>query len=145
MNKFSCKILVNTPKLPLNLVVLLDDNTIFETKTDRPEYKISHNVCSVKAEHSLKFVMSKKTDNHTIYNNNNEIISTAQISIRDISFNDTIISDLFSLDTNLMTYTHNNNGYTSKIVESINSTMGCNGVAELKFSTPIHLWILDHM
>jgi hypothetical protein len=142
---FSCKILVNAPKLPLNLTVLLDDTAIFETKTDQPEYKISHDISNDKAEHSLKFIMSGKTDNHTIYDNNSEIVKTAQISICDISFDNTNVSDLFLSTSNLITYTHNHNGYTSEIVESLKSTMGCNGVAELKFSTPVYLWILNYM
>jgi hypothetical protein len=42
-------------------------------------------------------------------------------------------------------YTHDFNGTQQEIQDEFYSEMGCNGTVSLKFSTPIYLWLLEHM
>jgi hypothetical protein len=47
--------------------------------------------------------------------------------------------------TQQATYTHNFNGAGAETQEKFYGEIGCNGIVSLKFSTPIYLWLLEHM
>lgn len=141
----SCTISIDSPELPMDLAVLIDDTVILETKTNRIKYKISHDIAKDESDHSLKFVLSGKTDEHTIFNDDGEIVKSAHINVQNISFDGIDITDILLATDNLMTYTHDGNGYTNETVDTFDPLMGYNGVAELKFSTPMYIWLLEHM
>jgi len=42
-------------------------------------------------------------------------------------------------------YRHNLNGTGPEIDDQFFGDMGCNGTVELKFTTPVYLWLLENM
>ena len=138
-----CKISVSDPSRPLNFKILLDDKEVFFEKTTQSEYTFLSVIDETNNTHSIKFIMDGKGDDHTTMDGD-KLISSAQIEITDISFDDNVISELLLSNESLTTYTHNSNGYSDEIVEKFNtSCMGFNGEIEMKFETPLYLWLLD--
>jgi 6-phosphogluconolactonase (cycloisomerase 2 family) len=146
--KLSCKIGVNVPSKPLDFKVLIDEEVVYEIDTDQSEYIFSHNIetSDDNLEHSVKFIIDGKTDNHTVIDSSGEIVESAQIEITDINLEDIDITEIFLSNDDLMTYTHNNNGYSKdEITEAFSTFAGYNGTIEFKFSTPVYLWLLENM
>jgi hypothetical protein len=144
--KFSCDILVNEPSMPLTFKILLNDDEIYNIETSESEYhfniNLQHTVGDV-APHSIKFVMEGKTDDHTVIDDNGKVVKSAQIEIENISFDDINITPFVMAYDNLISYTHNENGYSEEKTVPFDPSMGCNGVAELKFKFPIYKWLLE--
>jgi hypothetical protein len=47
--------------------------------------------------------------------------------------------------TEVAAYHHDTNGSTAPVTDSFYGTMGCNGRVEMRFTTPIYLWLLENM
>jgi hypothetical protein len=47
--------------------------------------------------------------------------------------------------TEVAAYHHDTNGSTGAVTDSFYGTMGCNGRVEMRFRTPIYLWLLENM
>ena len=94
------------------------------------------------ADHELKFVMKNKTRDHTTINEHGEILTDARLSIADVKFDDLSLDQIFN---NEAVYYHNFNGSRDAIEDKFFGEMGCNGTLSLKFSTPIYLWMLEHL
>ena len=62
--------------------------------------------------------------------------------ISDIQFDEIRLGHLVH---ELANYTHNFNGTGPYVVEPFSNSMGCNGTVSLKFTTPVYLWLLEHM
>ncbi len=92
--------------------------------------------------HVLEFVLSGKTQEHTLVNDTGDITSDVTIHIRDIAFDDIAIDQIFS---ELAEYHHDFNGTQSAVVDRFYGEMGCNGTVRLQFTTPIYLWLLETM
>jgi len=138
-----CDLLVNDTHHPLDFKILMDDEEILKIRTTKPTYRISHKFLSTPSEHSIKFILSGKTDEHTTLDGDT-FIKSAQVEVTNITFDGINISEILLSNESLTTYTHNSNGYSEEIVENFNtSCMGFNGVMELKFTTPLFVWLLD--
>jgi hypothetical protein len=126
----------------LHLEINLDNSTIFSGQIDQ-EITVVHNIDdSVEIDRCLTFIMSGKTSDHTVIDQNNNIVSDSMLCIEDLQFDGIDITTMFY---NLATYRHNFNGNGVDTVEKFFGNMGCNGTVELKFSTPIYLWLLENM
>jgi len=101
------------------------------------------NVAADNQYNNIKFVMFGKTDKHTTTLNGVE--TSTQISIKNIKLDGIDITDLFCTDKPFSTYTHNNNGYSSEVVEVFDLVLGCNGVAEFEFFAPVSSWFIEHL
>jgi hypothetical protein len=66
----------------------------------------------------------------------------ARLKISDIEFDGI---ELDYMVTQQATYTHNFNGTGPETQENFYGEIGCNGTVSLKFSTPMYLWLLEHM
>jgi hypothetical protein len=97
---------------------------------------------TVDAEHTLKFVLKNKLPEHTQLSESGEIIDDAVIKITNILFDQIPMDSIFLQQAQ---YTHDFNGTQSIIQDKFFECMGCNGTVELKFSTPIYIWLLEHM
>ena len=92
--------------------------------------------------HVLEFVLSGKTQEHTLVNDAGDITSDVTVRVQDISFDDIAIGQIFS---ELAEYHHDFNGTQPAIVDQFYGEMGCNGTVSLGFTTPIYLWLLENM
>jgi len=146
-NTFSVKLLIHEPNLPVNFSISIDDEEKFSVTTTEKEYYFETEIPDdIGKVHSVKFTLSGKTDDHTTFDENDNILSSAQVELKEISFNDMDITEVLIANDPMMTYTHNSNGYTEEIVENFyTEVMGYNGTIEIQYKTPLYAWLLDVM
>lgn len=95
-------------------------------------------------EHELRIVMAGKTAQHTKLDSNGNIIEDVMVFVN----SETCMLDDINIATlfwDLSTYHHNHNGTTDYANHKFYGAMGCNGTVTLKFSTPVYLWLLEHL
>lgn len=127
----------------LNLAVLLDGQGCWQQdKITQPCHVVIDLDDSVDAEHSLQFVISGKTSEHTEVDSAGNIVSDSMLRLSNIHIDGINITDFIHT---LATYTHDFNGSGTQITDKMYTDLGCNGVAELKFSTPLYLWLLENI
>jgi hypothetical protein len=114
---------------------------VFAINCSKPTYSFFHEFTG--NEHELSFVLSGKTNKHTEVDNNNNIISSAQVEITNITINEFDITRTLLSNDKISSYLHSCNNTTIETVHhGFDSLMGFNGNLVLKFSTPIHTWAL---
>lgn len=141
--KISFTVRPSSPDVPLGFEAWVDDycffNTDHLTSTQTIVYELDD---SKSADHQLKFILKNKQLEHTQINDHGDIVKDALITVSNIMF------DEIEMNYNMqqqMSYTHNFNGTNDTIVEKCHGDMGCNGTVELTFSTPVYLWLLEHL
>ena len=127
----------------LHLTVKLDDHIIYDRSPgDSPEH-ISYSFDdSVETEHLLSFEMSGKLPEHTTISESGEITQDRLIKISDVAFDDIVLGQVFIESAK---YRHDYNGTGNFVEEKFYGEMGCNGRVEMRFTTPIYLWLLENM
>jgi hypothetical protein len=130
------------PDVPLGFEAWVDDNKFFDTDHVQTAQDISVDIDDTEAEHVLRLIMKHKTFTHTKINDASEIVQDARLVVNDIAFDGIKLGQVF---TELATYTHDFNGTGSETKEKFYSEIGCNGTVRLEFSTPVYLWLLEHM
>ena len=94
------------------------------------------------SQHELRLVLKNKTAEHTQIDEAGNIVTDARLRITDIAFDEIKLGHMF---VEQAVYTHDFNG-TSKATENkFYGELGCNGTVSLKFTTPMYLWLLEHM
>jgi hypothetical protein len=130
------------PCAKLGFEAWLDNQLIFDTDHVQELTKICMSVSNTDADHVLKIVLKNKLSEHTQLTDSGEIASDAVLQINKLSFDGIVSSQL--VDKNAV-YTHNFNGTANQIQDQFFGTMCCTGEVTLKFTTPIYLWLLEHM
>lgn len=138
---FSCTIENNSDFEDLGLEFWLDDDKFFDSNVKKGDTSINYKFNEDEADHSLKIVLKNKTIDHTTIDESGKIISDALISIKDISFDEININQMFFEHS---VYSHNYNGSGNNVEDKFYGDLGCNGTLELKFSTPFYMWFLEH-
>jgi hypothetical protein len=127
----------------LRLVVRLDDTVVYDGYPEGQPEKISHEFADLDdQDHTLVFEMRGKMPVHTQVADTGEILQDRVIEISDVAFDDILLSHMF---TEQCQYHHNNNDITDPVIDQFYGVMGCNGRVEMRFSTPIYLWLLENM
>jgi hypothetical protein len=134
---------VSATGIDLRLCVSLDDVVIYDQNPALESQIISHEFQDTDdQEHILVFEMQGKLAAHTTVSDTGEILQDSVIKLSDIAFDDIALGYMF---TELAQYYHDTNGTTAPVIEPFYGVMGCNGRVELKFTTPIYLWLLENM
>jgi hypothetical protein len=121
----------------------LDDLVIYQGVAPIDYQEVRHEFDdSTECEHVLSLELSGKLSEHTTLDVDGAIISDAVITISDIAFDDIALGHMF---TQVTQYHHDHNGTTESVTEPFYGVMGCNGRAEMRFTTPIYLWLLENM
>jgi hypothetical protein len=97
---------------------------------------------SVEGNHVLRFELSGKQLDHTLLDHDGRIVDDRVVTIKDFSMYNKNIDHVFNQAT---TYHHDHNGTTDAITQRFYGTMGCNGTADMRFRTPVFLWLLESM
>jgi hypothetical protein len=127
----------------LRLVVRLDDTVIYDGYPVNEPVLISHEFADNDDQnHVLVFEMRGKMPGHTQMSDTGDILNDRVIKISDVTFDDIELGHMFIEQSR---YYHNNNDSTEPVVEQFYGTMGCNGRVEMRFTTPIYLWLLENM
>lgn len=122
--------------------IWIDDQKLFDQAHVQESHRISTDLSDSDGEHELRLVLKNKLSEHTQLDADNTIVSDARISVSGIEF-DGIALNYLMLD--LAEYQHNFNGNKELSVHKFYGELGCNGTVTLKFTTPIYLWLLEHM
>jgi len=133
---------INNPAASLGFEAWVDDTKFIDIDHVTAQQLISMEIPDVDADHELRFVLKNKTDKHTQIDENNKIISDSTLTITDLSFDEIKLGYIL---TELAVYTHDFNGTAEEIQDKFYGEMGCNGTVSLNFSTPVYLWLLEHM
>ncbi len=141
--QLSCKIGSTDTAANLGLEIWVDNSQLYNTDhvTDAAlplVFELDDN----EADHELRFVMNNKTTEHTIIDDQNNIITDARLIISDVAFDEIKLGQMI---VDQAVYTHNFNGTHPETIDKFYGEMGCNGTVSLNFSTPIYLWLLEKM
>ena len=127
----------------LRLVVMLDNVVVYDACPGLNSVVVEHEFDdSQEQEHTLVFELQNKLPEHTQINAAGEILEDRCIAITDVSFDSITLGHML---TEVASYYHDTNGTTDSITEPFYGVMGCNGRVEMRFSTPIYLWLLENM
>ena len=127
----------------LNLQVKLDGNIIWDGYPDLEVQTVSHDFDDdAEQDHVLEFLMHNKLPEHTVIDSTGMILQDRCIHISRMCFDDIELGHTFHEITQ---YYHDHNGTTDPITDQFYGTMGCNGRIEMRFSTPIYLWLLENL
>ena len=126
----------------LGFDVLLDNNVVFTVDHVAKPASIAVDVSDDDGEHELKFVLKNKTQEHTQVDEQGNITSDAVLSIGNVAFDEVGLGHVFFEQT---VYCHDTNGSQSLSKHAFYGNMGCNGYVSLKFTTPVYIWLLEHM
>jgi len=126
----------------IGIELWLDKTKFFDNTVSPGTHHIIHEFESDNSDHYLKITLKNKTDQHTKINESGEIISDALINISNLNLDEINIDQLLY---DKGEYIHNGNGSKTIAIHPFYGDMGCNGHVQLKFSTPVYLWLLENM
>lgn len=128
----------------LAFTVRFDGEVIYHnTGLGQDLVEISHEFDdSNEIEHCVEFELSGKQLEHTEVDAAGEITQDRVIEIQAVRLDDIELGYLFN---QVAEYHHDGNGGQDPVVEKFYNTMGCNGVVRFRFSSPLYLWLLEHM
>ena len=120
----------------LNDLKLLDLNHVPET------LNFCHEISDADQDYVLKFQLKNKTAAHTEIDSENRIVKDACVTVTNLQFAGIPMGQVFF---DMAVYEHDYNGTGTPTQEKFYGQMGCNGTVSLAFSTPIYMWLLEHM
>ena len=139
--KVSFGVIATAPDL--YITVCLDDTVIYQGLAPTDLQRIAHEFDdSIETDHVLSFELCGKLAEHTKLDPDGNIVSDSVVTISDVALDDIELNYMF---TQVTLYHHDHNGTTAPVTEPFYGVMGCNGRAEMRFSTPIYLWLLENM
>jgi hypothetical protein len=129
--------------VPLGFEAWVDDNKFYDTDHVQANQKIQIEIADDDAEHELCLVLKNKIQDHTKIDLEGNIISDASLVITDLAFDEIALGQLVIEHA---VYTHDQNAQLpTPVQDEFYGEMGCNGTVSLKFSSPVYLWLLEHM
>lgn len=128
--------------VPLGFEAWIDDQKFHDTDHVAGRQQILMEFPDGDAEHELRLIMKNKTIEHTRIDETGNIIADATLTVEDITFDEIPLGHMF---TGQVIYTHDFNGTGAMSQHTFYDKMGCNGTVSLKFTSPIYLWLLEHM
>jgi hypothetical protein len=140
--KLTFEVIPTTPDVALGFEAWLDDQLMFDTDHLDKTQQIVILLDDTDAERELKLVLKNKNSEHTRLNSAGEIDADAVLEIRGLAFDNIALGHIV---TEQAVYTHNFNGTAETKEHQFFGVMGCNGTVTLKFTTPMYLWLLEHM
>jgi hypothetical protein len=127
---------------PLGVEVWIDQQQIFDTEHLASTVKISHDIDEDDAEHQLRVVLKNKLPEHTTVDADGNITQDSVINVGSFEFDEIDVDQVVQEQA---VYHHNFNGSAADVQDKFFGSMGCNGTVSLKFSSPIYIWLLEHM
>jgi hypothetical protein len=140
--KIGCLVDTTNSSCALGLEIWLDQQKIFDqdhvTDTIQFEHELSDDDC----QHQLQFVIKNKLLEHTKISESGHILEDARLIISQVRFDSVLLGYTFN---KLAVYSHDFNGTGVVIHDKFFGELGCNGTVTLNFTTPMYLWLLEHM
>lgn len=139
--KIKCNVGTTNMAAGLAMQVWVDSEKIFDQTVVEPT-PVEFDLVDDEGEHSIRFVMSNKMPGHTQVDGDGNILADARLTVSDLEFDEILLNQIVN-DTAV--YTHTFNGTAEETQDKFYGELGCNGTVELKFTTPIYLWLLENM
>lgn len=131
------------PEWPLSLTVKMNDNVVWQQTQVTESCHVTVAIDdSVDAEHTLRWIIENKKPEHTKIDDSGVITQDSMIRIDNVIIDEIDITNYLHA---MATYAHDYNGSSDPVVDKMYPDLGCNGIAELKFSTPVYLWLLENI
>ena len=140
--KISFVISPSDPACPLGVEVWIDQQQIFNTEHLADTVNVSHDIDDDDAEYELRVVLKHKLPEHTTVDADGNITQDAVVNVGSFEFEDIDVNQVVQ---DQAVYTHDFNGSDDITQSKFFGSMGCNGTMSLKFTTPIYIWLLEHM
>jgi len=140
--KFSCVVAPSDTAVPLGCEIWIDDACVFAQDHVTDPAVVAHEFSDDDGEHILRITLKNKLPEHTQIDDQDNIVSDALLSVTEITFDEI---DCNQIAHTHAVYQHNLNGTAPAIEDRFFGDMGCNGTVELKFTTPVYLWLLENM
>ena len=140
--KLAVTIDTTDPACALGMEIWLDGQQIFNDNHVASQIIFEHEFADTDGQHELKFVMKGKSAEHTQIDSTGQIIKDARLTIKDFKFDEIELGHML---TQVTSYSHDFNGTEQPIQEKFYGELGCNGVVNLAFTTPVYLWLLENM
>lgn len=125
------------------LEIYCDDKKISESSARADKQTICVELAEDPADHVLRLVMRGKNQTHTVVNDQGEIIDDVYIVIDRLEFEELDMREIFCQGQPC--YTHSFNQDQPAILDEFYGFIGCNGTVDIKFSTPIFLWLNEYL
>ena len=141
--KFSCTLVNNSDTTDLAIELWLDNKKFFDTNVKKGDTPTVYEFNKDETDHSFRIVLKNKTIDHTTVDDSGKILSDALISIKDISFDEINIDQLFFENA---VYSHKTNNEDNELLDyDFYGHLGCNGTVTFNFYTPFHIWLLENI
>jgi hypothetical protein len=140
--KFSCVVTPSNTDVALGCEIWLDNVCVINLDHVNKPVNVEHEFSDDDGEHLLRITLKNKLPEHTLIDDRGNIVSDVLLSVTEISFDEIDCTQIFY---NNSVYQHNLNGTGHEIQDRFFGDMGCNGTVELKFATPLYLWLLENM
>ena len=104
--------------------------------------KIQFGIDCEPGDQLLGFTLKNKTQQHTVIDDQGEIVKDSSIGIENFVVNHVALEHTFYEQCR---YNHDFNGSQESIDDDFFGTIGCNGTVSLKFTSPVYRWLVDTM
>ena len=127
---------------PLGVEVWLNNQQLVNVEHVTGLIPVTESMTDNNAEHKLQIVLKNKTVDHTVIDSQGNIVRDSCLTVHNFKFDDIEVDQLVSEQA---VYRHSCNTDQAATDNQFYWNMGCNGTMSLKFSTPIYIWLLEHM
>ena len=93
-------------------------------------------------DQDLKLIMKNKTMDHTMVDEDGQIVKDARLNISNFSIDNLELGHTFLEQCK---YYHDFNGSQDPVVDEFYGDMGCNGTLIFSFQSPVYMWILENV
>jgi hypothetical protein len=138
----SCDIGSTDSTADLGIEIWLNDQILLDLNHVPATLNFCHEIGDADQDYVLKFQLKNKTAAHTEIDSENRIVKDACVTVTNLQFDGIPLGQAFF---DLAVYEHDYNGTGTPTEEKFYGQMGCNGTVSLAFSTPIYMWLLEHM
>ena len=125
------------------LEVYCNDKKITESLARQTRQSVSLDLPDDPADHVLRLIMRGKNHTHTVVDDQGQIIEDIYFVVDRLEFEELDMKEIFC--QGLPCYTHSFNQDQPAILDEFYGYIGCNGAIDIKFSTPIFLWLNEHL
>ena len=139
---FKFELTPSDDQCPMSVEVWLDNDLVWSAPQLHQTVMFSHDFSDDDGEHRLRIVLGGKTAEHTVVDDDGNILKDATVQISQVTIDKLDVDQLF---LEKCVYEHNFNGSQPDIKDSFHGVAGCNGTIIFEFSTPIYLWLLENM
>lgn len=134
---------VHSTGKPLDLEIKLDSQTAFDRTIENESQSVEVEIDDEKEKtFPLEFILKNKTADHTVVDDEGNILEDSELIFSDIKVDEINIEELFWFQAE---YSHNFNGSGEPTTENFYGSMGCNGTVKIDITTPIYLWLLENL